>query len=570
MKVSIIIPISDNYPFSKKAIISLLNQSYKNIEILICLNGNDSKYNNLLKKNFSSFSKIKFYYQKNKNIVDALNLLISKSTGRYIARMDADDISHPERISRQIDYIIKNNIDFLSTYGEVVDEDFNRIYFHKQRLKKKYFTNPILHPSIIIKSSILKKFKYRQIPFAEDYELYLRLEKNGIRLHCLDKVLIYYQLNKKNLSNPIRSFYLILSTLIISKSFRENLEVNTNFFKIINYQKKFKNYFIDYKKNFVDKNFFFKLIFIIRFFFQKNNLIRKLIFSRILYNSYKEKKTSEKFEFNIKKTNPFVSIVIPTYNSEKTIKKTLNSILRQSYKNFEIIIIDNSDNDLSVNTIRKNFNSNKLKIYRIKDKILNGQARNIGVEKSNPKTDLIAFCDSDDWWKIDKIEKQINEMTEKKYSVCFTNYDFFISKSKKIIKNYFKIPFKSINFSMLGIRNLIGTSSILMDKKLFKLSGGFPESKYFYSFEDYFLWLKIAKITNIGFLDENLTVYRDDRQNSATKYSKSFLSQRIRILLFYMIKLDLNGLVDLINANLKLIFKPENTKDNDNEYINLL
>ena len=570
MKVTVIIPVSDNYIYSKRAIISILNQSYRNIEILICLNGNSKKYNNSLKNFFSSFNNIKFYTQKRKNIVDALNLLISKSSGRFIARMDADDISHPERISSQIDYIVKNNLDFLSSNGEVVDEYFNKIYLHNQDLRKKYFTNPILHPSIIIKSSILKKFKYRQIPYAEDYELYLRLEKSGINLKCIPKLLIYYQLNKKNLFNPKRSFYLMLSTLSISKSFRENLEINENFFKHIRYSEKYKNNFLNYSKYYINKNFFLKIKFIIKIFFQKNDLIRKLIFSRIIFSFFKRKKSLKKFEFNLKKSNPFVSIVIPTYNSEKTIKKTLNSILRQSYKNFEIIIIDNSDNDLSVNTIRNNFTSNKLKIYRLKDKILNGQARNIGVAKSSPKTDLIAFCDSDDWWKKDKIKKQINEMIKKKHSVCVTNYDFFISNSKKIIKNYFKIPFRSINFSMLGISNLIGTSSILIDKKLFKLSGGFPESKYFYSFEDYFLWLKIAKLTNIGFLDENLTVYRDDRKNSATKYSKSFLSQRIRILLFYMIKLDLFSLISLIIGNLKLIFKPKNTKDNENEYINLL
>ena len=87
--------------------------------------------------------------------------------------MDADDFSHPDRIYRQIQYIKSKKLDFLSTNGEVVDKNFEYIYQHKQNNKKKYSTNPILHPSIIIKADILKKFKYRQIPFAEDYELYL-------------------------------------------------------------------------------------------------------------------------------------------------------------------------------------------------------------------------------------------------------------------------------------------------------------------------------------------------------------------------------------------------------------
>ncbi len=107
MKISILIPLSNNYPHYEKAIISLINQTYKNIEILICLNGNSKKFNKIIKKKFFNYSYIKFYYLKKSNIVKALNLLIDKSKGSYIARMDADDISHPDRLYKQIEYIKK-------------------------------------------------------------------------------------------------------------------------------------------------------------------------------------------------------------------------------------------------------------------------------------------------------------------------------------------------------------------------------------------------------------------------------------------------------------------------------
>ena len=129
MKVSVILPISNDYPHSDGAIISLINQTYKNIEILICLNGNSTKFNTNIKKKFKNYQNIKFYYLSKSNIVDALNLLVKKSTGKYIARMDADDFSHPDRIYKQIKYIKSKKIDFLSTNGEVVDKNFDYIYF---------------------------------------------------------------------------------------------------------------------------------------------------------------------------------------------------------------------------------------------------------------------------------------------------------------------------------------------------------------------------------------------------------------------------------------------------------
>ena len=570
MKISIILPISNNYPYSEGAIISLINQTYKNIEILICLNGNSKKFENLIKKKFSTYSNIKFYHLKKSNIVDALNMLINKSKGKYIARMDADDISHPDRLNKQIKHMKKNNLAFLSTNGEVVDNNFNSIYLHKQKNKKRFYTNPILHPSIVVRSDILKKFKYRQIPFAEDYELYCRLEQNGINLNFLQENLIFYQSNLRNIANPKRAFYLSLATLTISKAFRENLYVNEKFFKLINYDNSFTKVYKIFFYNYILQKFFIKkLIFLIKYSFKKDSIIKKIILSKITYLNFNKQKLDLNKNFLLKKSKPLISIIVPTYNSEKTIKKTLNSILNQTYKNFEIIIVDNSDTDETINLIKKNFNSKKIKIFKIKEKILNGVARNIGVNKSSKKSNLISFCDSDDLWKPTKIKNQINFMLKEKSAACFTNYDFYNPKKNKYIINYFKIPFTRINFSLLGITNLIGTSSVLINKNLFKAVGGFPDSKYFYSFEDYFLWLKIAKKTNFHYLDENLTIYRDDRKNSATKYSRSFLSQRLRLLIFFLFTLDIKYFLKLAASNLKLIFKTK-YKSNNHEYINLL
>jgi len=138
MKVSVILPISNNYFDANRSIISLINQTYKNLEILICLNGNSKKYNTKIKKNFSEYKQVKFYEIEEKNIVNALNFLIEKSSGEFIARMDADDVSFPKRIEKQIKYLIDNNLSFASTNGEVVDANFDKIYSHAKRQKNIY------------------------------------------------------------------------------------------------------------------------------------------------------------------------------------------------------------------------------------------------------------------------------------------------------------------------------------------------------------------------------------------------------------------------------------------------
>ena len=112
----------------------------------------------LITKNYKklSFKKIIFYIKK-KDIVDALNLLTDKAKGQFIARLVHDD--SPTRIENQLKKL-EDNLQFLSTDGEVVDYKFDKIYYHKTNFNKKFYTSLILHPSIIIKSKILKKLKY--------------------------------------------------------------------------------------------------------------------------------------------------------------------------------------------------------------------------------------------------------------------------------------------------------------------------------------------------------------------------------------------------------------------------
>ena len=156
-------------------------------------------------------------------------------------------------------------------------------YVHKTDIDRSVYTNPIVHPTIIVKTEILKKFLYREIPFAEDYELYQRLFYSGIKLDNIHKNLIKYNRNIKNIKNYKRAFYVILSTTIISNAFRNNNIVNHNFFKRINLEKNFRYSYDKYAKNYLFNKKFSKYLYLIYFLIFGNDLLRKNIRNRFLY-----------------------------------------------------------------------------------------------------------------------------------------------------------------------------------------------------------------------------------------------------------------------------------------------
>ena len=98
---------------------------------------------------------------------------------------------------------------------------------------------------------------------------------------------------------------------------------------------------------------------------------------------------------------PFFSVVIPTFNQAIYLEKAVNSVFKQSYKNFEIIIIDNHSTDNTENLV-KNFGKNKIKYFKCKNENVIGKSRNIGIYKA--EGEWIAFLDSDDTWHEERLQ----------------------------------------------------------------------------------------------------------------------------------------------------------------------
>ena len=209
------------------------------------------------------------------------------------------------------------------------------------------------------------------------------------------------------------------------------------------------------------------------------------------------------------------SIIIPYFKKKKYFEKTINSILKQSYKNFEIIIIYDDNDKTDINFVKDIKNLDKrIKLIINSKNIGAGSSRNKGINKSSGR--YICFIDADDVWKKNKLSLQINFMKKNKYLATHTSYEIINTKDKIIGKRFAN---KLSDFNNLLSSCDIGLSTVILDKKILKKNVKFGNIK---TKEDYVLWLKILK-NKITFysINKNLTQWRD----TPNSLSSSFLQK---------------------------------------------
>jgi len=198
-----------------------------------------------------------------------------------------------------------------------------------------------------------------------------------------------------------------------------------------------------------------------------------------------------------------VSIILPYFKKKEFLEETINSILNQTYKNFEIILIDDEISLDSKNFLDKiSKKDTRIKLIKNEKNLGAGLSRNIAIKYS--QGEYIAFCDCDDLWLPQKLENQLKFIKENKIYFNHTSYDVIDEKNKFISSRKAKYE---INFKELRGSCDIGLSTVMIDKKIFD-----DETLKFASLktkEDFVLWLKIAKkkIKIIG-MDEKLTQWR--------------------------------------------------------------
>ena len=230
-----------------------------------------------------------------------------------------------------------------------------------------------------------------------------------------------------------------------------------------------------------------------------------------------------------------VSIIVPYYKKKHFLKKTINSILKQTYKNYEIILIyddvDKTDLAFIKNMLKKIKN---VKIIVNQSNLGAGLSRNKGIKHSKGR--FISFIDADDIWHKDKLKKQVLFMNKNRISFSFSNYHIINKYSKKLktIVVPKKLTFKDLLFScQIGLSTVMADSGLLKKVKFSNLK----------TQEDYLLWLKLSKknITMLG-VNESLSSWRKT-DNSLSNSMRQKLRDAFQV---YNKHLKLNYLITLI------------------------
>ncbi len=214
-----------------------------------------------------------------------------------------------------------------------------------------------------------------------------------------------------------------------------------------------------------------------------------------------------------KKKEQCVDIIMPNYNKGKYIKESIKSVIKQSYKNWKLFIIDDSSNDNSRDII-KNFKKKKnIKIFFLKKNRGPSYCRNYGLKKS--KSRFIAFLDSDDYWIKNKLKSQINFMLKNNYPFTFTDY-LPILQNKNYKKKLKETKLEnSFTFNKFIKNSSINTSTIILEKKYLK-NLKFRNVKLM---EDYIFKCELMKKTKLPFKKdpEVSAIYRIIKKSRSSK-----------------------------------------------------
>jgi len=199
-----------------------------------------------------------------------------------------------------------------------------------------------------------------------------------------------------------------------------------------------------------------------------------------------------------------VSVIIPTYNREHFLKKTIESILKQTFKDFELIIVDNYSTD-NTEKIIGSYDDKRIRYFKHQNNGIIAVNRNFAIKHA--KGELIAFCDDDDLWLPEKLEQQVIafEQDHELGLVCTNGFSF---DEKRIRKQFQKTKDHYITFNELLIDNTVACCSVMVRRKILDDIGVFDESRELLTAEDYHLWLRIAKQHKVKYLGTPLVKYR--------------------------------------------------------------
>ncbi|MBS6501044.1 MAG: glycosyltransferase family 2 protein [Clostridium sp.] len=266
-----------------------------------------------------------------------------------------------------------------------------------------------------------------------------------------------------------------------------------------------------------------------------------------------------------------VSVIIPYYNSENTIKRALKSVVEQTYSDFEIITIDDGSKDNSYNIVEEFKRNNKIRMKNIRQKNLGPSiARNIGIDNSTGE--YIAFLDSDDSWEKFKLEKQVEIMDNNQEIAILGSGHYVCGNSNTLVKGDMKGGVKEITFNSKLVKNQFCTPSVIIRKDVIEKGNYYFNEDQKYA-EDTLLYLKILRdnkgakileplvilykpeISSSGLSANLLLTEKYELRNFLTLYKENRISEKNKISIFKLMFLCVFSIMKFIRRILMKVGK---------------
>lgn len=211
-----------------------------------------------------------------------------------------------------------------------------------------------------------------------------------------------------------------------------------------------------------------------------------------------------------------ITVVMPNYNGHRFVEQAIDSVLAQTYQNFELLVVDDCSKDDSLQLIRQKAQSDsRIRVIALEQNAGVANARNIGIKEAKGK--YIALLDNDDLWTEDKLQRQL-ALAENGADIVYCSYDF-IDEQNNSIKKPFIVP-QQTNFNKMLASNVIGCSTSFIKTDLMQAH---PFNPNFYH-EDYVLWMELLRVCSTAYGDPKVLMHyrqvagsRSNKKGNAAK-----------------------------------------------------
>ena len=554
-KISVIIPIFNAEKYLEKCLNSIINQTFDDIEIICVNDGSTDKSLDILNRFSKKDKRFKIFSTKNNGQGSARNFGLKKAAGEYVSFVDADDwisedsfeLLYEKAKSFDLDILFFQMINYINSTGSLVETELYNysvflnnldinIPFSYVDIKDYLFQIAVCPVSKLYKKDFLDKndLFFPENMIFEDNVFFYNAFLKAKRVSFLDEKLYYRRRHSESVTQNIskKSFDIILATnemlklfksnnwydefkmdlinhtfsMILEWFFKVNIILSGDFFVKIKFESMALNELCVDFKNYLDDE---KRI-IHELFIKYDNYIDFMIYYKLAFADYK---------FIKENSNYLISVIIPIYNNEKFIHRTLHSIINQTigFDNIEVILINDNSNDKTAEVIDNySFIYDNIKTIHLKNNTGSaGTPRNIGIKESS--ANYLMFLDHDDFFELDALEKLYSRITETKSDLVFGTY---VVIGKDLFKKVTYPNEKKGDFdSILDNERFVGYPPPSIWTKLFKKDVIIENNILFPTIlgEDAIFMNKVLlKASGISYLADDIICYHDLSGESTT------------------------------------------------------